>query len=135
MIVSGIHRLYRDLIRLRRNWDNHTRGLRGQHVNDHHVNEMDKMIAFHHWDQGGPGDDVVVVANFTDRSYPSYTLGMPRAGLWLVRFNSDWQVYSTDFGNHPSFDTTAEDGLRDTMPFHTSVGIGPYSVLILSQDG
>ena len=126
--------MYRDLIRLRRNWANQTRGLRGQHLNVHHVNETDKVIAFHRWEQGGAGDDVVVIANFADRSYPSYTLGMPRAGLWRVRFNSDWQGYSEDFGNHPGFDTTADAGPRDNMPFHATVGIGPYSVLILSQD-
>jgi len=61
---GGIHLLYRDLIRLRRNWFNHTRGLRGQHINVHHVNNAEEVIAFHRWEHGGPGDDVVVVANF-----------------------------------------------------------------------
>ena len=131
---GGIHMLYRDLIRLRRNWFNHTRGLRGQHINVHHANNLDKIIAFHRWDQGGSGDDVLVVANCANRSYDSYTIGMPQAGQWLVRFNSDWQGYSPDFGNHLGYDTTAETGVRDNMPFHANVGIGPYSVLILSQD-
>jgi 1,4-alpha-glucan branching enzyme len=133
-IYSGIHALYRDLIRLRRNWYNHTRGLRGQHINVHHVNNTDKVIAFHRWENGGPGDDVMVIANFANRSYHSYTLGFPRADLWRVRFNSDWQGYSADFGNHFSYDTAASDGSRDQMPFQANVGIGPYSVLILSQD-
>jgi 1,4-alpha-glucan branching enzyme len=130
----GIHLLYRDLIRLRRNWFNQTRGLRGQHINVHHVNNTDKIIAFHRWENGGPGDDVIVVANFADRSYDNYTLGMPRAGRWRVRFNSDWQGYSADFGNHLGYDTTAGGGPMDTMPFQANVGIGPYSVLILSQN-
>jgi 1,4-alpha-glucan branching enzyme len=89
----GINLLYRDLIRLSRNWFNQTRGLRGQHINVHHFNNTDKVIAFHRWENGGPGDDVVVIANFANRSYDSYTLGMPRAGQWFVRFNSDWQGY------------------------------------------
>jgi 1,4-alpha-glucan branching enzyme len=131
---SGIHLLYRDLIRLRRNWFNHTGGLRGQHINVHHVNNSDKVIAFHRWEHGGPGDDVVVIANFANHSYVSYTLGMPRAGQWRVRLNSDWQGYSADFGNHLGYDTKAIDGSRDTMPCHANVGIGPYTVLILSQD-
>lgn len=131
---SGINLLYRDLIRLSRNWFNQTRGLRGQQINVHHVNNTDKVIAFHRWEHGGPGDDVVVVANFADRSYDSYSLGMPRAGLWRVRFNSDWQGYSADFGNHSGYDTTAADGSVDNMPHQANVGIGPYSVLILSQD-
>jgi 1,4-alpha-glucan branching enzyme len=131
---AGIHTLYSDLIRLRRNWINQTRGLRGQHLNVHHVNNTDKLIAYHRWENGGPGDDVIIVANFANRSYDSYTLGFPRAGLWRVRFNSDWQGYSSDFGDQPGYDTSAEDGPLDDMPYHASLGIGPYSVLILSQD-
>jgi 1,4-alpha-glucan branching enzyme len=131
---AGIQLLYRDLIRLRRNWFDQTRGLRGQYLNVHHTNNADKLIAFHRWENGGPGDDVLVVANFADRSYDSYTLGCPRAGQWRVRFNSDWQGYSADFGNHPGHDTCAVDGPRDGLPFQATVGIGPYSVLILSQD-
>jgi 1,4-alpha-glucan branching enzyme len=131
---NGIHRLYRDLIRLRRNWSNQTRGLRGPHLNVHHVNNTDKVIAFHRWEMGGPGDDVIVIANFADRSYDSYTIGMPREGRWCVRFNSDWQGYSADFGNHLGYDTTSNGGSRDNMSFQANVGIGPYSVLVLSQD-
>lgn len=131
---SGIHDLYRDLIRLRRNWFNQTRGLRGQSLNVHHVNNTDKLIAFRRWDQSGPGDDVVVVANFANRGYDSYALGFPRAGEWRVRFNSDWQGYSADFGNQLGYDTVAGDGPMDDMPFRANVGVGPYSVLILSQD-
>jgi 1,4-alpha-glucan branching enzyme len=51
---SGILNLYRDLIHLRRNWFNNTRGLQGQSLNVHHVNNTDKAIAFHRWSQGGP---------------------------------------------------------------------------------
>ena len=132
---SGINLLYRDLIRLRRNWYNQTRGLRGKYINVHHVNNTDKVIAFHRWENGGHCDDVVIVANFADRSYDSYTVGMPRAGSWRVRFNSDWEGYSEDFGNHPGYDTTTDSASADSMPFQANVGIGPYSVLILSQDG
>ncbi len=131
---AGIHTLYRDLIRLRRNWSSQTRGLCGQHINVHHVNNADKLIAFHRWENGGPGDDVIVVANFANRSHNSYTIGMPRAGSWRVRFNSDSQEYSTDFTNYLGYDTTAGDGARDGMPFQADVGVGSYSVLILSQD-
>ena len=131
---AGINALYRDLIRLRRNWFDQTRGLRGQQINVHHVNNTDKVIAFHRWENGGPGDDVVIVANFGNRSYDSYALGFPRTGDWRVRFNSDWQGYSPDFGNQLGYDTSAGDGSRDGMPFQANVGVGPYSVLILSQD-
>jgi 1,4-alpha-glucan branching enzyme len=131
---AGIQALYRDLIRLRRNWFNQTRGLCGQQLNVHHVNNTDKVIAYHRWDNGGPGDDVMVVVNCANRSYGSYTLGFPRAGRWRVRFNSDWQGYSADFGNQFGYDTVARPGPMDAMAFQANVGLGPYSVLILSQD-
>ena len=69
---AGIRDLYRDLISMRRNLGGSTQGLRGQHINVHHVNDGAKTIAYHRWDGGGPGDDVVVFANFGVASYPSY---------------------------------------------------------------
>ncbi|WP_347242473.1 alpha amylase C-terminal domain-containing protein [Nostoc sp. FACHB-888] len=90
------------------------------------------VIAFHRWDNSGAGDDVVVI----DRSYDRYSLGFPRDGTWWVRFNSDWNGYSPDFGNHSGYDTFADRSNpndSDGMPFRANVGIGPYSVLILSQ--
>jgi 1,4-alpha-glucan branching enzyme len=131
---AGIRLLYRDLIRLRRNWFNQTAGLRGQHLNVFHLNTADQIIAFHRWDKGGPGDDVVVVANFANRGYDSYALGLPRTGGWRVRFNSDWQGYSADFGDQPGYDTVAGGDGRDNLACQANVGIGPYAVLILSQD-
>ncbi|MFQ3588524.1 MAG: alpha-amylase family glycosyl hydrolase, partial [Fimbriimonadaceae bacterium] len=61
---SGINRLYRDLIHLRRNLTGQTRGLTGPHVHVFHSNNANKVIAYHRWMNGGPNDDVVVVANF-----------------------------------------------------------------------
>ena len=133
---SGIWDLYQALIRLRRNWFNNTRGLRGQHVNVYHVNNNDKVIAFHRWENGGPGDDVIVVLNFSDRNYSSYTIGFPRGGTWYIRFNSDWQGFSSDFGNFPGYNTTADRAIwgdTDGLTFAGNVGIGAYSALILSQ--
>jgi 1,4-alpha-glucan branching enzyme len=129
----GIVQLYGDLIRLRRNWFNNTRGLRGHLVNVFHTNQTDKVLAMHRWQNGGPGDDVVVVLNFANRSYANYTIGFPRPGTWYVRFNSDATVYSPDYGNHPSYDTTAHWGECHQMPCHGNVGMGPYTAIILSQ--
>ncbi|MBV9772688.1 MAG: alpha amylase C-terminal domain-containing protein [Gemmatimonadetes bacterium] len=131
---AGIHTLYRDLIRLRRDWYDTTRGLRGRHASVHHVNDDDNVIAFHRWDAGGPRDDVVVVANFSARGFGDYRIGFPRGGTWRVRLNSDWSGYGADFGDTPSFDTVADGEPRDGMPCSAGVAVGPYSVVILSQD-
>ena len=132
---AGIVNLYRDLIRLRRNWFDTTRGLRGHEINVHHVNDQDKVLGFHRWDRGGPRDDVVVVANFGNRAYERYRIGLPRAGSWRVRFNGDWQGYSAVFTGHASFDLVAgPGGNNDNMPYGGDVSIGPYAAIILSQD-
>ena len=132
---AGISNLYRDLIRLRRNWFDTTAGLSGQNVHLFHQNDRDKVIAFHRWDRGGPRDDVVVVLNMANRSYDAYRIGLPQGGQWKVRLNSDWAGYSSAFSDHPSRDTWAEPGANgDGMPFGADVGLGPYTAVVLSQD-
>jgi len=130
---SGIFRLYRDLIAMRRD-RGRFRGLQGQGVNVFHVNDGDKVIAFHRWDQGGPGDDVVVALNLANRGHDRYTIGFPRGGTWRVRFNSDWSGYSPDFGNRAGHDAVAERGERDGLAFRGELGLGRYSALVLTQD-
>jgi len=131
----GIVHLYRDLIALRLNRAGVTRGLCGQHVNVHHVNEGGRVLAYHRWERGGARDDVVVVANFSHCGYHNYVVGLPRGGRWRLRFNSDWQGYSGLFCGTFSGDCNAVSGRHDEMPSHGALAIGPYSVLVLSQDG
>ena len=132
---GGIYYFYRDLIRLRRNRYGTTRGLCGNNINVHHVNNHDKVIAYHRWDQGGPGDDVIVVVNLANRSYDGYRVGLPGAGLWRVRFNGDWKGYSSSFTGQASGDVWASaDASADGMRFEGTLGLGPYSAVLLSQD-
>jgi 1,4-alpha-glucan branching enzyme len=131
----GIVQMYSDLIHLRRNAQGLSLGLCAQPIDVYHLNNEAKIMAFHRWyEEGGPGDSVVVVANLANQSYEEYGLGFPRAGLWRVRFNSDASAYDSDFGNHPSPDVVAEPGEFDGLPCHGRISIGPYTVLILSQD-
>jgi 1,4-alpha-glucan branching enzyme len=50
--------------------------------------EQTKLLAFHRLDKGGPGDDVVVVANFENQPRGNYNIGFPRSGPWRLRLNS-----------------------------------------------
>ncbi len=131
---AGILGLYRDLIGLRRNRSGVTRGLRGGGVAVHHVNDADKVLAYHRWGAGGPGDDTIVLLNFAKRGYDSYTIGVPRGGTWRVRFNSDWSGYDPAFGGHPASDCAAAEQPYDGLAWSASFGIGPYTALVLSQD-
>ena len=131
---KGIVRLFCDLISLRRNLFNVSRGLTGQHINVHHVNNVDKVVAFHRWNEGGRGDDVIVLLNFTNEAKENYQIGFPSEGLWRVRLNSDWSGYSEDFDDHPIHDVSTIPDNRDGYPVSGEVSIGPYSIVVLSQD-
>jgi 1,4-alpha-glucan branching enzyme len=130
----GIVRLHRDLIALRRGGGGISRGLRGDHVAVLRADDDAKLVAFHRWREGGPGDDVVVVANLADRLVDDLRLGMPRAGRWRVRLNSDSPDYAADFGGHEAFDTETDDDPRDGCDQSALVSVGPYGVVVLSQD-
>lgn len=131
---GGVQQAYEDLIHLRRNWNDNTAGLRGENVNVFHTNNTDKVIAYQRWDKGGPGDDTIVIANFSNQAFSTYEIGLPSDGTWKVRFNSDWQGYSQDFGNTPTFDVGGQWGGKDGQPAHGSLALGPYSVVVLSRD-
>jgi len=130
-----LFRFYCDLVRARTNASGRTRGLCGQYVNVIHANQTTKVLAYHRWDQGFGIDDVVVVANFSAVAHASYTIGFPHPGTWYVRLNSDANAYSdaSDFGAVNSYDTTAGTGGWDGMPSSGDVGIGPYSLIVLSR--
>jgi 1,4-alpha-glucan branching enzyme len=130
---KGIVQMYRDLIALRRNLAGKSRGLTGQSVNVFHSDNLNKTVAYHRWENGGAGDDVIVVANFSNVALQNLNIGFPREGLWHVLFNSGANVYDPGFVNGDSFDTLATPGNRDGLAFNGNVSIGPYSVVIFSQ--
>ncbi|HET7168478.1 MAG TPA: alpha-amylase family glycosyl hydrolase, partial [Candidatus Limnocylindrales bacterium] len=131
---EGMLRLHRDLIQLRRAVDGATRGLRGANVEILHADAETKVVAFHRWHEGGPGDDVVVVVNLANRLADDLRIGFPASGRWRVRFNSDSNAYSPMFGGHESFDTDADGGPSDGQPHSALVSVGPYSMVILSRE-
>ena len=130
---SKITAMYRDLIALRKNANGNTKGLTGYFTNVFHVNNGSKLVGFQRWQNGGPGDDVVVLSNLSNTSFPNYRIGLPRAGLWRVRFNSDSTSYSSDFGNFAAYDVTADNFGYDGLPFSGNFRIAPYSTVIFSQ--
>ena len=129
----GIVRMYRDLIHLRLNKKGTSRGLTGPNVAVTHVNDDANIIAFRRWMDGGPHDEVVVVANFHRDPREGYSLGFSQPGTWKLIFNSDWKGYSEQFEGYASADVTAEVGEYDGMPNKAEVNIGSYSVLIFGQ--
>jgi 1,4-alpha-glucan branching enzyme len=131
---NGILRMYRDLIGLRCNRSGVTRGLCGQNIRIYHFNNEAKLIAFHRSDKQGPKDSVVVAVNMTNQYRDGYVIGFPRAGLWKTRFNSDSYNYGPNFANHPTPDVETRAEKTDGLPCSGEIGIGPYTVVIFSQD-
>ena len=132
--MEGVIYLYRDLMRLRRNADGVSKGLTGQHIDAYHLNQNAKVLAFHRWYDGGPGDSTVVVMNMTANPITNYTIGFPATGHWSLRFDSHAAVYSADYEGQVSGDVVAEAGEYDGQPAHGKVNLGPYSGLIFSQN-
>ncbi len=130
---AGIKLMYQHMISLRRNLSNNTLGLMAGNVNTYHINDTAKVIAYHRWWNGGPGDDVIVVANFSYQGITNYNIGMPRGGRWRVRLNSDWIGYDSEFLNWDSLDTNAVLGTKDGLGYNANVSVAPYSFIILSQ--
>ena len=131
---AGVLQLYRDLIALRRGGEGVTLGLRGPNVAVLRADDAAKILVTHRWTQGGPGDDVVVLANLADRPVVDLRIGVPAAGRWRVRLNTDSTVYSNAFAGHESDDTDAADVAVDGFAHSIGMSVGPYSVVILSQD-
>ena len=77
-------RFTRDLIRLRRDLP----ALRSDNVHAFYQSDSDRVIAYHRWREGS-GDDVIVVASFSEATWTRYRLGFPAGGFWKERFNSD----------------------------------------------
>jgi 1,4-alpha-glucan branching enzyme len=134
---SGFRTMIHDLIAVRRNIAGNTYGLVANNfyllqANNSHNGVVSPAIAFRRWAHGGPGDDVIVVANFSNQQL-ALPVGFPASGVWHVRFNSDDQTYSPDFGGTPSADVNTTATALDGQAQSGTVNLGPYSVVILSQ--
>lgn len=134
----GYVHMFRDAHRLKRNWDDKSRGLRGNNINVFHVNNNDKVIAFHRWQEsneyGGEWrDHVIVVLNFSGNEWSSYNIGAPTGGTWYCRFNSDSTNYQSDFANYGGYNTTANSGGKDGYGYNMNIGLGKYSAQVYTQ--
>jgi 1,4-alpha-glucan branching enzyme len=131
---EGIVRLYRDLIGLRRNAEGNTAGLTGAYLHVHHLDVENKVVAYHRWAEGGPGDSVVIALNLANGAKRGYEVGFPLPGEWVVRFNGDWNGYSEDFDDIGGSGVAADPDPLDELPCRGLIDLAPYSGLILSQD-
>ena len=124
---AGIVTAHQHLTKLRLNKYGSTAGLMGQSTAIIHGDDTNHVIAYHRWDQGGVGDDVVVIINFSNRVLNGYELWLPRPGTWTARFNSSWKGYSADFHEKAWSEVTTDKNQSAT------ISLAPYGVYIISQ--
>ena len=130
--MSDQHRFTRDLLWLRRRHP----ALRGEGINVFHVDNDNRVIAFHRWIPG-TGRDVVVVASLNESTFydHSYRLGFPLGGHWNEVFNSDvydqW-VNPNAQGNFGG--VTADGGGWGGLPHSASVTLPANSILVFARD-
>ncbi len=132
---AGFLHLVRQLVALRRNLSGATRGLSGRHTRVIRVDHDRKVLAYHRFAAGGPGDDTVVVMNLRTTPVWDYPLGLPRPGRWRVRCNTDAPLYGTGLGAVHASDLDTVPHGYDGYAQHARVTVGPYAALVYSQDG
>lgn len=96
-VFNGISRMYQDLIRMRNGRDQALVGLTGQMTETLHFNQETLVLAYSRTHIDHRERPVVVLLNFSHRTYQNYKLGISHGGKWRVRFNSGWKGYDQDF--------------------------------------
>ena len=129
---ASIRKLWATLASDRANSTGHTPNLAGNGLNIYQVDNTNKFIAYERFDSQTPGA-VIVVANFTGNAEDNVTVGFPAPGTWITRFNSDNKAYSATFTGIGSTTVKAAAKAYSGMPYSGSLTIGPYSLMILSQ--
>ncbi|MDB4938126.1 MAG: 1,4-alpha-glucan-branching protein [Labilithrix sp.] len=130
---APVRAFYKDMIRLRRDLDGVSSGLRGKDIAVTQVNDSpgNKVLVYRRWSK--PGDDVMVVVNFGAKKYTRYDIGVPSASPWVARVDSDATKYGADFGSAAPTAVTVSPTPRDNLPATAAITLGPYSIVVLTH--
>jgi len=103
-------------------------------VRAHYVNNVDRVLAFHRW-QEGFGNDIVVAACLRESTFWGYRIGFPSMGEWLEVFNSDvydnW-VNPIVAGNHGSVWANAVP--MHGLPASASIVIPANGIVVFARN-
>ncbi|MEM1214261.1 MAG: alpha-amylase family glycosyl hydrolase [Bacteroidota bacterium] len=123
----GNVQLYQDLIHLRRNTEDVTTGLLGQHSRTLHFDQQQGILAYQRWKEDEK-DSVVIILNFFNRQHEQLRIKFPFAATWQLRFNSDASIYDDDYGD------IGQSTIQTTEDKPTSLPIAAFSGLIYSVE-
>ncbi len=129
--MSDQHRFTRDLMWLRRKHP----ALRGEGLNVFHVQNDNRVIAFHRW-VPGVGRDVVVVASLNESTFykRGYRIGFPGGGHWNEVFNSDIydQWVNPNAQGNPG-GVTVDGPSWDGLPASAGITLPANSMLVFAR--
>ncbi len=126
-VSGGAIRLYRDLIRLRRNLDGESAALAGTRAEILQADEEKKILVFRRYRPGNPPNEICVVINFSAEPVENYTLVLPRSGNWHLLLNTDDPKYGSGLTG-----VTTAPPRRDT-PKQVDVNLAPFSAQIFGM--
>lgn len=116
----GIVDAHRHLIALRKNEYGDTGGLMSGDIRVLMQDENCRVLMYQRGDEND--QPVIVLINFSNYKWKNYTLPLPY-GDWVVKFNSSWKGYSSDFSELELPYVNA--GMQITLP--------PHLVLIMTK--
>jgi 1,4-alpha-glucan branching enzyme len=129
------------LVKLRRNADGYTPGLKGDKLSVLQADNKGKVIVFARYDSkaGTDAPATVVAMNFSGETRRNYSVRLPGKGVkgnqpvWYCLYNSSQPAYDTDF---PAEGPKAGTGWR--LPSRHAplpLDLGPWSTVVLSPMG
>lgn len=130
--MSDQHRFTRDLMWLRRTHP----ALRADGLNVFHVDNANRVIAFHRW-VPGIGRDLVVVASLNESTHydRSYRLGFPGHGHWHEVFNSDLYDQFVNPNIQGNFGGVDADGPgMHGLPAAAGITLPANSLIVFARD-
>ncbi len=130
--MSDFHRFTRDLIWLRRRHP----ALRSEPVNAYHIDNLNRVLAYHRW-LPGVGRDVVVIASLREQTFSdhSYALGFPRPGHWHEVFNSDvYDHFANPWAQGNPGGVNADGGPMHGMDHSARITIPANSIVVFARD-
>jgi len=116
--------LHRDLVHLRRNLGGASKALTGVHTRVVLADEDRKLLAFSRHLPGEPGEDLMVVLNFSGDRLERVPVKFPRSGTWSVLLNTDDVRYGREFTGTTTVDPRA--GVSNEL----AVTLAPYSAQV-----
>lgn len=129
----GFAQSVRDLIHLRRNLNNLTKGLQSQFIETLYSDNDTKVISYHRFDKTPAGTEgsVVIIANFRNQDYEYYQMHFPYEGNWELVFNSSYEEYSSYNENNSK--AANIKALQTPVGIVSDIHLSAYGILIYVQ--